>query len=125
MTMPSPESEVTPTQELQSVLNVLKLSLKFCLNALKTGDTKEGLQKALHDDQSLPDKKSVASASETINLLHEVEQLLEPGHLVLADHFLGICASLTTNDPLTQCYRLHEHQMPLRSCGIERCRHPR
>lgn len=78
-----------PAQELQSVFKVLKLNLKHCLHAFKNGEMREELQKALHDDQSLPDKQIAASAAATINLLHELEQLLEPGHLVLADHFLG------------------------------------
>ena len=82
--------ENKPSQDLENIVNVLKTNVEFCLDILKTRSIKDELQKALHDDRSLPDKKIAAAAAETINLLHEAERLLEPGHLVLADHFLGI-----------------------------------
>ena len=86
--------ERNPSQDLENIVNVLKTNVDFCLDVLKTGAVKDELQKALHDDQSLPDKKIAAAVSETINLLHEAERLLQPGHLVLADHFLGIYTSI-------------------------------
>ncbi|KAK8157443.1 O-methyltransferase-domain-containing protein [Phyllosticta citrichinensis] len=38
---------------------------------------------------ALPDPELTKLANKSIDLLHEIEQMLEPGHLVLADHFLG------------------------------------
>lgn len=51
---------------------------------------KSQLISALHDHQKLPDKKTAGLASQAIDLLYRLQQLLEPGHLVLADHFLGM-----------------------------------
>ena len=63
-------------------------SLRSSLKLLK-GRTNDELRAALHDHDKLPDKYVASLAREAINLLHETEQLLEPGPLVLADHFLG------------------------------------
>ncbi|OTB04090.1 hypothetical protein M426DRAFT_321185 [Hypoxylon sp. CI-4A] len=65
------------------------------IDSLKTaslrlnGDAKQTLQTTLHNTEKLPDRKLSLLASETLDLLSEVRQLLEPGHLILADHFLG------------------------------------
>lgn len=55
------------------------------------GSLKEDLQRRLHNREKgmLPDSNVAKLANEAIDLLHSVEQMLEPGHLVLADHFLG------------------------------------
>ena len=63
-------------------------SLQSTLKVLK-GDANTQLMSALHNHERLPDKKLANLASRAIDLLHETEQLLEPGPLVLADHFLG------------------------------------
>ncbi|KAI1980661.1 hypothetical protein LOZ53_003091 [Ophidiomyces ophidiicola] len=42
-----------------------------------------------HDEGALPDMDLATIAAESIDLLHSIEQMLEPGQLVLADHFLG------------------------------------
>ncbi|MCJ1401067.1 hypothetical protein MMC11_004279 [Xylographa trunciseda] len=69
---------------LDGLIGTLESTLKF-LN----GDAKILLQDALHNDGKLPDKKFSQKASRAVDLLHQTEQLLEPGPLVLADHFLG------------------------------------
>lgn len=102
------------SKDLQLLFNVLKLNVNFFLDALKIEGTGAELHKALHDDQTLPDKQTAAMASETVNLLRKVEQLLEPGHLVLADHFLGIvaqhrCKMSAYYMLLTQPIRLHQY----------------
>ncbi|KAL6788112.1 putative O-methyltransferase [Trichoderma sp. SZMC 28012] len=55
------------------------------------GKLHDELQKRLHNHEEgvLPDKELGQLATESIDLLHSIEQMLEPGHLVLADHFLG------------------------------------
>ena len=75
--------------ELQTLFTVLKLNLNFFLDAAINQNEGVELQRALHSDRSLPQKQVATMAAEIVNLLHRVERLLEPGHLVLADHFLG------------------------------------
>jgi gliotoxin/aspirochlorine biosynthesis O-methyltransferase len=74
---------------IEGLLEHLISSLNDSLGALKTGATRAHLDAVLHNDTKLPEKKIATMASEAINLLHQIGQLLEPGHLVLADHFLG------------------------------------
>ena len=62
--------------------------LDSALRVLKDGSNTE-LLAALKSNSSLPQKKICDLASKAVDLLHETEQLLEPGPLVLADHFLG------------------------------------
>jgi hypothetical protein len=75
--------------DVEALLEQLISSLKSSLQLLTADDTRAHLDATLHNDARLPEKKLATMASETIDLLHQVEQLLEPGHLVLADHFLG------------------------------------
>jgi gliotoxin/aspirochlorine biosynthesis O-methyltransferase len=76
------------TTALEYTLIHLIDSVQSALRILK-GDAKNLLKNSLHDPKKLPDKKIADLASQAINLLHETEQILEPGPLVLADHFLG------------------------------------
>lgn len=66
-------------------------TLGSTLKLLK-GDAHDELQSMLHghNKNQLPDKRIAGLAKTAVNLLHETEQLLEPGSLVLADHFLGM-----------------------------------
>ncbi|KAJ8069766.1 hypothetical protein OCU04_000184 [Sclerotinia nivalis] len=81
-------------------------TLGSTLKLLK-GDAKDELQSMLHghNKNQLPDKRIAGLAKTAVNLLHETEQLLEPGSLVLADHFLGylstkcLCAAVELNVP--------------------------
>ena len=75
--------------KVEQSLVLLIDSLHVSLQALK-GDLHEELTAALHDDSLLPNKRLANLAANAIDLLHETEQLLEPGPLVLADHFLGM-----------------------------------
>jgi hypothetical protein len=74
---------------LESTLTNLIDSLESTLQVLKQ-DAQAELKDTLHNHDRIPDKNIARIASKAVNLLHETEQLLEPGSLVLADHFLGI-----------------------------------
>lgn len=76
-------------QDAHEVLGTLVRDLTTSLNALKGEPTWSEMRQALHDDKKLPEKGIFTQSSEAINLLHQIGQLLEPAHLVLADHFLG------------------------------------
>ncbi|KAL3422106.1 o-methyltransferase [Phlyctema vagabunda] len=90
---------------VEAVLEQLVFSLKSSLHLLTADKTRAHLDATLHNDAKLPEKRIAAMASETIDLLHQVEQLLEPAHLVLADHFLGytntkcLCAAVELRIP--------------------------
>lgn len=73
---------------MEETLTLLNASLKATLYILK-GSANAELLAALHDHDKLPDKKMAGLAYQAVDLLHEIEQLLEPGPLVLADHFFG------------------------------------
>ncbi|KAK4184513.1 S-adenosyl-L-methionine-dependent methyltransferase [Podospora australis] len=53
------------------------------------------IHRKLHvsEEGQLPDKEIVPVASRAVDVLHELEQLLQPTQLVLADHFLGYTSS--------------------------------
>ncbi|PSN67010.1 S-adenosyl-L-methionine-dependent methyltransferase [Corynespora cassiicola Philippines] len=76
---------------MSTALNSLNTQLEDVLRTLKSEPVNSELQKGLHDhsEGALPDPELSKLASRSIDLLHEIEQMLEPGHLVLADHFLG------------------------------------
>lgn len=75
---------------MEETLTRLIDSLESALGVLK-GDKNvyAQLQASLHDYSQLPDKHLASLAGKAVDRLHEVERLLEPGPLVLADHFLG------------------------------------
>ncbi|ERF77099.1 hypothetical protein EPUS_09238 [Endocarpon pusillum Z07020] len=64
---------------------------------LKSRFNELGLQaeinRRLHDSEKLPDKKIVPLAAKAVDVLHEIEQMLQPAQLVLAHHFSGTSAS--------------------------------
>lgn len=76
---------------MEAVLQSLNRQLGSLRDQLK-GELQEELQAILHnhDKGALPESRIASVAAQSIDLLHEVEQMLEPGHLVLADHFLGL-----------------------------------
>ncbi|KAI4641281.1 hypothetical protein J4E93_008160 [Alternaria ventricosa] len=76
---------------MASTLTSLNTHLEDVLRTLKSQAVSQELQKGLHDHTkgSLPDPELQRLANKSIDLLHEIEQMLEPGYLVLADHFLG------------------------------------
>lgn len=75
---------------MQSTLETLNGHLASALNLLRGGLNKE-LHSRLHNQERgvLPDKEVAELSFKTIDLLHSIEQLLEPGQLALADHFFG------------------------------------
>ncbi|KAI4958687.1 hypothetical protein J4E86_004292 [Alternaria arbusti] len=76
---------------MASVLTSLNTQLEDVLHTLKSDPVSQELQKGLHDHAkgALPDPELKSLANKSIDLLHQIEQMLEPGYLVLADHFLG------------------------------------
>ena len=74
---------------MEATLSTLNSALKSALGQLNK-DHGDSLNADLHDTDRLPDKKLSALASESLDLLSEIRLLLEPAHLILADHFLGI-----------------------------------
>jgi gliotoxin/aspirochlorine biosynthesis O-methyltransferase len=78
-----------PEPSVYQTLQELNSSLESSLKKLKTDPLKSALQRALHDDKKLPDKDLNDLAGRTVDLLGEIDTLLEPAHLVLADHFFG------------------------------------
>ncbi|KAL6235268.1 hypothetical protein BDW75DRAFT_230451 [Aspergillus navahoensis] len=93
-------------KEMESTLKVLRASLQEAVSQL-TGPLNNERLKALHDhsEGKLADANLGEVAASTIDLLHQVEQLLEPSTLVLADHFLGylntkcLCAAVEFHIP--------------------------
>ncbi|OCL06619.1 putative O-methyltransferase [Glonium stellatum] len=81
------------TKDLQGLLKELIFNLQTSIAAFQSNPTSTKLNEALHCDEQLPDKNISALAFNAINLLSEVQQILEPGHLILADHFLGYTSS--------------------------------
>lgn len=74
---------------MESLLHELNASLESAVRRLN-GDEKSTLQESLHNTDALPNKTTLALAGQILDLLSEVQHLLEPRHLVLADHYLGI-----------------------------------
>lgn len=81
---------------MEDILQSLNSQLSSVRNQLK-GKLHGELQDLLHnhDKGVLPDSRIANLAAQSIDLLHDVEQMLEPGHLILADHFLGSSKPLT------------------------------
>ena len=76
-------------------LSTLIEELKVSLKTLNSDAVRTDLMAALHNTQQLPDKKTAGLAAEAVDLLSELDLLLQPGHLVLADHFLGTSSLLS------------------------------
>ncbi|GIJ86443.1 hypothetical protein Asppvi_005332 [Aspergillus pseudoviridinutans] len=91
---------------MEATLSVLCSSLQEITTQL-SGPLHSEVQASLHDhsEGNLPDAKLGQLAARTIDLLHQVEQLLEPSSVVLADHFLGylntkcLCAAVELRIP--------------------------
>lgn len=80
--------------EASTTLNITLNTLVQMLTMLKQRLSEPALQaeidSRLHDPETLPDKEIVPLAAKAVNVLHEIEQMLQPAQLILADHFLGI-----------------------------------
>ncbi|KAL2842716.1 pyridoxal phosphate-dependent transferase [Aspergillus pseudoustus] len=96
---------VTNTK-MDATLSILSAALKVASAQLQGPLNAERLA-ALHNhsEGKLPDVALGELAGKTIDLLHQIEQLLEPSSLVLADHFLGylnskcLCAAVEFHIP--------------------------
>lgn len=78
---------------LESALSELIRDLRVSVKSFNDNAVSKELQDVLHDPQRLPDKEIARLASEAVDLLGELDILLEPAHIILADHFLGASAS--------------------------------
>ncbi|KIA75384.1 hypothetical protein HK57_00103 [Aspergillus ustus] len=84
---------------LSAALNEVSAQLQGPLNAERLAALHN------HSEGKLPDAALSELAGKTVDLLHQVEQLLEPSSLVLADHFLGylnskcLCAAVEFHIP--------------------------
>lgn len=82
------ESDPALPQILQLTLQNLTSNLRATLSLIQ-GPLKSALDLALHDHNRLPDSNVLRLAAEAVDLLHETQKRLDPGPLILADHFLG------------------------------------
>lgn len=77
--------------EMEATLTILESTLKSAVNLLSGDQNAERLAKLHnHGESELPDLKAAELSTRVVNLLGQVEQLLEPSSLILADHFLGL-----------------------------------
>ncbi|KAJ4390993.1 hypothetical protein N0V93_004592 [Gnomoniopsis smithogilvyi] len=86
---------------MQSTLKALNSTLRHVLHELRKESN--SLSNLLHSTDELPHKTLYTVASEALDLLGELRLLLEPAHVILADHFLGytnskaLCAAVALN----------------------------
>jgi hypothetical protein len=87
---------------MEETLWSLNDHLEKTFKLLQSPKISKELHAALHNHEPglLPSVTGTALANRSIDLLHQIEQLLEPGHLVLADHFLG----MMTKPACNPCY---------------------
>ncbi|KAF4335435.1 O-methyltransferase [Fusarium beomiforme] len=67
----------------------LEASLTAFISVLTKDEVKKELKELLHNQQDLPDKQVLQRATSVVDKLGEMQAILEPAHLVLADHFFG------------------------------------
>jgi hypothetical protein len=82
------ESGLALPEIVQLTLSNLTSSLRATL-ALLQGPLNPCLESVLHDPDRLPDANGLKLAAEAVDLLGQTQKLLDPGPLILADHFLG------------------------------------
>ena len=83
-----PLDHVSPSAA-QSTLSQLVQELTVLRDLLHVPHISAEISHRLHDPARLPDKETAALAAQAVDLLHETERILQPSHLILADHFLG------------------------------------
>lgn len=69
---------------------MLEKLIRFLKTALVGVRSSDALRDRLHHPDGLPDKRLSVLASEALDLLSDIRLELEPGHLILADHFMGM-----------------------------------
>jgi hypothetical protein len=75
-------------EEIEKTLIELNASLQSALKTL-AGERRAELMTSLHDPNELPERRLYNLSTQTVDLLQEAKQLLEPRTVILADHFLG------------------------------------
>ncbi|KAJ5519056.1 Winged helix-turn-helix transcription repressor DNA-binding [Penicillium expansum] len=73
---------------IEGTLGRVIKSLEEARNVLQ-GECRAELMTRLHNSETLPDRKLYELSGEATQLLHEVELLLEPRPMILANYFLG------------------------------------
>lgn len=73
---------------ITDLLSDLNKYLSVALQNLKSQGP--DLKQALQDDYHLPDPETLKLAARAVDLMHQIQLLLDPPVLILADHFLGI-----------------------------------
>ncbi|ETS77618.1 hypothetical protein PFICI_09680 [Pestalotiopsis fici W106-1] len=86
-----PKSSVDAIPDIARILDNVNDCLTKCLEDLHSLDTR--LHDALHDGDVLPDRIVLREAAKAVDLLHQIQVMLDPKTLVLADHFLGYVRS--------------------------------
>ncbi|KAI1692507.1 o-methyltransferase domain-containing protein [Ditylenchus destructor] len=74
---------------LSQTLVQLEASLTAFLSVLTNDAVKKELQELLHNNETLPNKEVLKRATSVVDKLGEMQSILEPAHLILADHFFG------------------------------------
>lgn len=82
------ETSSEDVSSLSRILFDLNKSLQVNLKNIKSLGNK--LDETLHHEVQLPDLEVLGKAAEAVDLLHQIQVLLDPKGLILADHFLGI-----------------------------------
>jgi hypothetical protein len=108
---------------MEGVLTVLIGSLRAASQHLHGSDCL--YHSKLHDNENLSNPDVFRLAEEALDLLSDVRLLLEPGHLVLADHFLGDTPHSKFTYLRAYEIRLYENEMSLRSCPVRSLRYSR
>ena len=72
---------------MEAALQDLVVSLSSTAQVLRSQS--EDLLQALHNTEKLPDQRVHDLAKDALDLLSEVRLALEPGQMILADHFFG------------------------------------
>lgn len=103
------------TKSLEAVLVKLISSLEVASTQLKT-QTSPSLADALHSTENLPDAALYQLASKALDVLSEVQLLLEPGQLLLADHFMGTHIQSKDLGDSVYISRVHEHESACCGC---------
>lgn len=81
---------------LQEILTDSLHDLRKIHARLTLPHIKHQLNASLHDTESLPIKEVSDLRNQILDVLHASDRLLQPGNLVLADHFLGTCLKWKT-----------------------------
>ncbi|KAA8645297.1 O-methyltransferase gliM [Aspergillus tanneri] len=82
----SQDAAVITLQTLVQMLTTLK-------RQLNEPTLQADISNRLHDPNTLPDQALMSLAAQAVDILYEIEQILQPAQLILADHFLGYMRS--------------------------------